>query len=164
MICPPPSFLFCQIATSGLLVKQSTHHQTLLMPQARHKMIFKKTLVADTNKPTQQSICVCVCVRAQTPPTWHRMTRWHCGGAAEAPARQRFMPTGVCWNPGCLVQPSCMEDKTRGPAADISMGAPPTPLLPPSPPPSTTTLTHLPLTPLLCHMARVPLCFAPLLC
>lgn len=88
---------------------------------------------------------MCACVRAQTRPTWHGVTQWHCGGAPKAPAWQRFMPTGVCWNPGCLVQPSCMGDKTPGPAADISMGSPPTTTTttPPHPPlPHPSALSH----------------------
>lgn len=113
-----------QLATTGLPFKQPMHHQyCLCFKQSRKRCVKKKHWHIQTSPHNN----LFVCVRAQTRPTWHVMSQCHCGGAAKAPAPQRFMPTGVCWNPGCLVQPSCMGDKTRGPAADISIGHRPSP-------------------------------------
>lgn len=66
---------------------------------------------------------MCMCVR-MCRARWLGI-EWPSGIVAvfAALSMARFMLMGVCWNPSSLIQPSCIENKTKGPAADISMGS-----------------------------------------
>lgn len=66
------------------------------------------------------SMCVRVCRASRLGMDWPSGIVAVCAASSKA----RFMPMGVCWNPGSLIQPSCIENKTKSPAADISMGNP----------------------------------------
>lgn len=107
------------------------------MQQDRRKVVV-------TNSSTQQQfickhVCECMCGASRLGMDWPSGIVALCAASSMA----RFMLMGVCWNPGSLIQPSCIENKTKGPAADISMGN----LSPSIPPSFTLYLPHVRMCP-----------------
>lgn len=76
----------------------------------------------------------------------------------------RFMLMGVCWNLVSIIQPSCIENKTKGPAADISMGSLSLSLLHSLYSSPSVSPCPCALVPQACHMPTGLLCLPLLLC